>query len=89
MVGPNLEGDLSTFQPLPPFLQRQLDGEHLFISDVIFLFGWGQTVRVECTWMDLGVPSQMLRQDGPHPFVGCVNIRDELGLGIRMDQYRS
>ena len=56
---PISEMDLSPFQPLSPFLQ--LDGEQLFIPDVIVLFSQGQTARVECTRMDLGVPSGTLR----------------------------
>ena len=38
--------------------------------------------------MDLGIPSRVLRQNGPHSYVGSFDINDELALWVRVNQDR-
>ncbi len=42
VVSDDRKGVLCSFQPVSPFLQRQLDGEQLPIINIVVPFRWGK-----------------------------------------------
>uniref|UniRef100_A0AAX7UIV8 Neuronal vesicle trafficking associated 2 n=1 Tax=Astatotilapia calliptera TaxID=8154 RepID=A0AAX7UIV8_ASTCA len=72
MVRPNHNGVFTSLQPVPPFLQGQLDGEELPIAHVVILFRLGQPSREVGTWMQLA--THLLGENGPHPRIRCVHF---------------
>ena len=57
MVRPHQERMLSTLQPVPPLLERQLDGQQLPVTHVVPGFRRAQPVGEEGAGVDLAVLS--------------------------------
>ena len=83
MVRPYQKRQFSPLEPVPPFFQRQLDGEELTVPNVIISLCRGQTSGVEGTGVQLLVGGRFLGQDGPHSQIGSVHLNHELPFRVR------
>ncbi len=89
VVRDDSEWVVSSLQPVPPFLQSQLDGEQLTISNVIILLRWGQFLRVVSAKLEAGRLTKLLGQHGSDSDGGGIHFHHKWNMGIWMTKDRS
>ncbi len=87
MTSENDERMLCTFQPMPPFLQGQLNSKEFPVADVVILLRRPEFAREESAWM-FGWSPLLLRQHRSYPGGGGVHFHDEGSVGVWVDEER-
>ncbi len=82
VIHPDQEGLRWPLQPVTPHAQGQSHRQQLLIANVIVTFCRAETTTEKCTWVHLPVAELPLRKNCANPDVRCVDLDNELGLGI-------